>query len=368
MSFGRLFKTEAVSFSSNVIDRYETQYIAISHDDNAYFHQAASNLNCSLLQVETLRVTHFAESIGEETYKDSLFIQLCGAFSQLTVSCVLFKEGKRGNRRQHFTVGQTHRDVDATETQDKRPLVAFDVAPEAFQETCGMSMNESRPSKKQARGACIQFRHETIPDDIWENVAIMNQEISQQLAFVKNICLQQNHSRKTISYYEPLLQFIAGEMDMDECKDIAKLSRNDQERFFRNRVDVLVADLKHTEPTCHQSSRRLLRRTIVPWRGREKLFDRKHCAHGCVAPRLAGNDSKNILIFWMLWICRYHSNLFMNNVTRIVSMVLILRSRNQFRKMFTLHYILKLCICQILARIFYAQRKWTHNEHIENGR
>ena len=81
--------------------------------------------------------------------------------------------------------------------------------------------------------------------------------------------LQENTFRKNLSYYEPLLQFIANEMSSDQYKDIAKMSRNEQEQFFKNRVDVLVADFKNTVLAFHQRPGRLMGATVVTWGRRE---------------------------------------------------------------------------------------------------
>ena len=82
--------------------------------------------------------------------------------------------------------------------------------------------------KRQARRACVQFKHEQFPEHISEDVAIMNQYLDQQRLFTSSVVLQQNRPRTNISYYEPLLQFISDEMALGEHKDMFKMSRNDQ--------------------------------------------------------------------------------------------------------------------------------------------
>ena len=115
-----------------------------------------------------------------------------------------------------------------TEARGNTSSEKGDIEPESNIDTIGSSFKRVKILKRQARRACVQFKHEQFPEHISEDVAIMNQYLDQQRLFTSSVVLQQNRPRTNISYYEPLLQFISDEMALGEHKDMFKMSRNDQ--------------------------------------------------------------------------------------------------------------------------------------------
>ena len=95
----------------------------------------------------------------------------------------------------------------------------------------GMTMKQMKVLKQQARNACIQFRYQEFAEEVWASVALMEEDLMQQISFLNNISLQEYLLRENVSDYQPLLQFISDDMTLTEQKDVAKMSRNDQEQF-----------------------------------------------------------------------------------------------------------------------------------------
>ena len=162
------------------------------------------------------------------------------------------------------------------------------ITPERYAENCGMTMTQLKNFKKHARNACTQFRYQQFDEDMLDSVAGMNETRMQQISFVTNVSLQECPEREKMPYYEPLLQVISDDMSLTEHQDVVKMSRNDQDHFFINRVDFLVAELKKTLSSCRPGCERISMKSFVLWRRRKRLFNKTHRAHGCAAPRLAG--------------------------------------------------------------------------------